>query len=350
MKLASPGANAGGANYRGELVVGTSGNTTGSPVRIDGSNAQHATLDGNGGSSIGCSTSSCNGPVLTVTNGMHLVLKDLTIQNGDNQANGLGGGLQNDNGGNVRIVNTTFTNNTASAGQSDGGAIDNADKAGQGRSRSTTRRSAATPRATAGRSTPATTVVTVCCSCPPRRLCPVTAPRRSRRDATAGRARCLPAGNVFAGSCQENGGTWTDAGFNVNDDPTSDVTCLNNAPGDVDVGSAQALHLTGLANRGGQEQTIAIGGQSAAEGIMADPTTVTLNGQQVTLCGSPATDQRGAPRPEANVVGCDAGAYETEPAAPAQPDITTPANGASYAEDHKSWPPIPAPRARPARG
>lgn len=53
----------------------------------------------------------------------------LTVRNGDNTANGLGGGLQNDEGGVVVLRKCAFYHDYANA---DGGAIDNADLGGTG--------------------------------------------------------------------------------------------------------------------------------------------------------------------------------------------------------------------------
>jgi hypothetical protein len=346
--LASPGGAA-GHNYVGNWSIGTSGTSVASPVTIDGSAASDVTLDGNGGSSTDCPTGTCNGSVLTVTNDMYLTLKDLTIQN-DSSANT--GAIDNSAGGTVSITGVTFSHDAATGLAGHGGAIDNglagsgtvnvsgstfvsdsavfggaiANGAGGGTGTVTVSDSTLSANSGSGHGGAIDNesgTVTVSSSTFSGNTSP-HGPAIYSNDAV------FVAGNIFADGCVQNSGSWTDAGFNVG----ADATCFN-GPGDVDLGSASPLDLGPLASHGGATQTIAIDGSSKAEGIMANPTTVTLNGQSVKLCGGSSTDQRGDPRPEAGVVTCDAGAFQTQPAAPPPPLITRPASGAHYPQGSK---------------
>ncbi len=75
-------------------------------------------IDGNGGSSTGCPTTSCNGPVLRVA-GVFVTVTGVTIEHGNN-VGGSGGGI--DNNGQLNLTSTTFLDNTAFYL---GGAVDN---------------------------------------------------------------------------------------------------------------------------------------------------------------------------------------------------------------------------------
>jgi hypothetical protein len=123
VKLESPGHSAGGTDFVGNWSIGTTGTSGSQQVTIDGGDVTGATLNGNAGVATGCTTAACNGPVLTVTNGMFLKLENLSITHGDNVLNELGGGLQNNHGGTVTVASVAFTNDKASFG----GAVDNAD-------------------------------------------------------------------------------------------------------------------------------------------------------------------------------------------------------------------------------
>ncbi len=326
VELATPAASSAGSNYVGNWSIGTTGTSSGAPVTIDGSGVSDATLDGNMGSATGCTTTACDGPVLTVANSMFLVIKDLTIQNGDNTASGQGGAIQNLHGGTATITGSTFTDNSASGPKSDGGAIDNAD-AGSGTvsiSASTFSGDSATDGGeidTSDNNGTGTLVVSGS-----------TFSAGSGPDLTAGRnsgsGSVYVAGDVFAAGCQQNGGTWNDEGHNAG----ADASCFNSGTGDVNAGSAAALNLGSLAANGGPTETIALGGDSPAAEIIPNPTMVTLNGSQVALC--PGSDQRGVARPQAGVRDCDAGAYETQPVAPSV-RITAPGDGDSYGQGSK---------------
>ena len=336
VELASPGASEGGANYTGNWTVSTPGTSAQAPVTIDGGGVSDATLDGNRGSASGCSTSACDGPVLTVGAGVFVVVKNLTVQNADNTASGRGGGVQNDAGGTMTITNVTFTGNQAL----DGGAVDNGDDGGSGTVTITD--STFTGNSTAG-SSPSdggaldngdhggTGTMTVADSTLSGDLAvdggeidtgdnsgggslvlhaSTLAAGGGDPDVTAGRngggGQVFVAGNVFAASCQQNGGTW-----NEKLDVAADGTCgTNGVNGYVDAGSVAALKLAPLADYGGATQTIGLGAGSPAIGRIEKPTVVTLNGQTVALCAG--SDQRGQPRPGTGKLLCDAGAYETQ--------------------------------------
>ena len=208
-------------------------------MTIDGWGVSAATLDGNDGQSTGCSTGSCHGPVLTVSASMSLVIKDVTIQNGDNSASGDGGGLQNDAGATVAITGSTFTDNTAAGADGDGGAIDNADHGGSGTvtiSDSTFTGDSAVDGGEIDTSDNGGDGVLV--------LSASTLQAGGGPDVTAGRnggsGQVFAAGDVFAGGCQQNGGTWNEEGHDVG----ADATCVTNGvDGDVDAGSVAALKL-----------------------------------------------------------------------------------------------------------
>jgi hypothetical protein len=114
--LATPGQSAGGGNYIGNWSIGTTGTSASEPVTIDGSGVTDATLDGNGGSATGCTTGTCNGPILFVQPSTYVRVQDLTIQNADNTMNGVGGGIDNAQDGTVTVANATLTDNIAVIG------------------------------------------------------------------------------------------------------------------------------------------------------------------------------------------------------------------------------------------
>jgi hypothetical protein len=260
--LATPGQSAGGANYVGNWSIGTSNTTAAAPVTIDGSDVSGATLDGNDGSSSGCSTGSCDGPVLTVSARMFLAIKDVTVQNANNSSSGDGGGPQNDAGATVAITGSTFTDNTAAGADDDGGVIDNADHGGSGTvtiSDSTFSGDNAVDGGEIDTSDNGGNGVLV--------LSASTLEAGGGPDVTAGRnggsGQVFVAGDVFAGGCQQNGGTWDEEGYDV----AADSTCVTNGEnGDVDAGSVAALKLGLLADNGGPTQTIALGGAARRSG------------------------------------------------------------------------------------
>ncbi len=123
--LATPGGSGTGeADYVGNWAVSTSGTSASAPLTIEpASGVANPTLDGNGGSSSSpCSTSACNGPVLTIGSGAFVDIDGVTFQNADNtSAASYGGAIQSDAGGTLDVNNCTFTGNAAA----DGGAIAN---------------------------------------------------------------------------------------------------------------------------------------------------------------------------------------------------------------------------------
>jgi predicted outer membrane repeat protein len=123
--LATPGGSGTGeADYVGNWSVSTSGTSPPAPLTIEPANGvANPTLDGNGGSgSSPCSTSACNGSILTVSNSAFLVIDGVMFQNADNtSAAPYGGAIQNDAGGSLTVTGSAFTGNTAS----DGGAVAN---------------------------------------------------------------------------------------------------------------------------------------------------------------------------------------------------------------------------------
>jgi predicted outer membrane repeat protein len=118
--LATPGAD---THYIGNWVVATAGTSAAKPVTIEPAPGMVAPeLDGNEGKDSGCSTSACDGPVLTVRPGVNVDIEDLAFANADNKATGHGGAIDN-HGGTMLIRASSFEDNSAT----EGGAIDNAD-------------------------------------------------------------------------------------------------------------------------------------------------------------------------------------------------------------------------------
>jgi Bacterial Ig domain len=120
--LATPGGTGTGeADYVGNWTVSTSGTSASAPLTIEpASGVANPTLDGNGGSnSSPCSTAACDGPLLMVGTSAFVDIAGVTFQNADNTS--LGGAIQNDLGGTLRVTGSSFNSNTAA----DGGAIAN---------------------------------------------------------------------------------------------------------------------------------------------------------------------------------------------------------------------------------
>jgi hypothetical protein len=350
LTLASPGATialatpGGTAHYVGNWTVTTNFAADTAPVTIQPAPglARPPVLDGNKGASTGCTTAACDGPVLTVPAGEYLALSGLTIANGNNTAGSfpMGGGL--DNAGTVTITGSTFTGNSATW---DGGAIDNADNAGNGSvtvtastfSGNTARLGGAiasgewggfgTLTVTASTFTGNTVKVgggnglggyggAISIGYGGNGTATVTASTFSGNTAEAaggaiasggngGGGTMTVAGDLFNGSCTQGVGPWTDGGYNAG----TDKTCFASTPATGDTsGSAVGSDLqTGLTGNGGPTQTIKPTTGNPAIGLIPDPTTITLGSKQVTLC--PATDQRGYP--SAASTACDAGAVQT---------------------------------------
>ena len=85
--LATPGGSGTGeADYVGNWTVSTSGTSASAPLTIEpASGVANPTLDGNGGSSSSpCSTSACDGPVLTISSQAFVDIDGVTFQNADN--------------------------------------------------------------------------------------------------------------------------------------------------------------------------------------------------------------------------------------------------------------------------
>ena len=119
--LATPGKT---GHYVGNWLVSTSGTSSSAPLTIKPAPAVTGpVLDGNHGKPAGCQTKACDGPVLTIGSGVHVDIYGLTVQNADNTLDGVGGAIQNYDGGTLIVSACTFTRDTANAG----GAIDNAD-------------------------------------------------------------------------------------------------------------------------------------------------------------------------------------------------------------------------------
>jgi hypothetical protein len=106
-------------------------------------------------------------------------------------------------------------------------------------------------------------------------------------------------GSIVLGGCATSGGTWTDNGYNLD----NDHYCFS---------AATSLHadpkLGPLASNGGPTQTMAL--QDGSPAIDAIPLSA-------NLC--PGTDQRGQGRPDTGESRCDMGAYEF--ADPADKDL-----------------------------
>jgi len=117
--LATPGGTATGeADYIGNWTVSTSGTSASAPLTIEpASGVANPTLDGNGGSnSSPCSTSACDGPVLTISSPVFVDIDGVTFQNADGTSGAPGGAIQNDAGGTLTVTACTFSNNTATYG------------------------------------------------------------------------------------------------------------------------------------------------------------------------------------------------------------------------------------------
>ncbi|HEX4160946.1 MAG TPA: Ig-like domain-containing protein [Acidimicrobiales bacterium] len=106
--------------YVGNFSVSGGSGGLASPLVIEpAAGVSNPILDGNGGSSIGCPTGSCNLAVLTIPSGAFVDVSGVTVQNADNTNFG-GGGIQNN--GALDVSGSTFRNDQSS---SFGGAINN---------------------------------------------------------------------------------------------------------------------------------------------------------------------------------------------------------------------------------
>ena len=134
-------------------------------------------------------------------------------------------------------------------------------------------------------------------------------------DGTMTLAGSIVADQTSGGNCN---GSVTDAGYNL----SNDTSCKFGSPSGSSTSQDSVINLdlaTTLANSGGQTETIAILGSSAAAAFISSPATVTLGGISINLCSDTSyttssgykanlsVDQRGVSRP---ATGCSAGAYQ----------------------------------------
>ncbi len=105
--LATSGAEGTPATYYvGNFTVATG--TSGSPLTVEpASGVTDPILDGNSGSSSGCPTTVCDGPVLTIFSGRYVTIENITIQDADNTATSSGGGIFSN--GTATLTNDTFS-------------------------------------------------------------------------------------------------------------------------------------------------------------------------------------------------------------------------------------------------
>ena len=307
--------------------IATSGTSAARPVVIEAApGVQAPILDGGGKHSI-----------LKVGN-MHLVIRDLSIQDGyaatsssaggitsdsratltvantsfaDNFAPQDGGAIQNGPGGTLTVIDSTFSGNSACLGGAvvngyggsgtatiarstfsgnrafcQGGAVAN----GNGSSGRLT----ITDSTFWGNSAPDGAAIengdggsgrlTITAST-------LSGNRGSSDNATidngtgGGTSTIVAVANIIAGSCQQASGSWIDLGDNV----ASSTSCLKGGTGDT--ANAQLAGLLGpLADNGGPTQTMALLPGDLASGLIPNPTS--------GLCPVPA-DQTGRPGPPA---------------------------------------------------
>jgi hypothetical protein len=122
IELGTPGSK---GHYVGNWAIETGGTFVAQPLTIKPApGTSRPVLDGNNGKAGGCQTKTCNGPVLTIGSGVHVVLDDITIEHANVAGNG--GAIENSASGFLTVSACTFSGNTAL----DGGAIDNGDKGG----------------------------------------------------------------------------------------------------------------------------------------------------------------------------------------------------------------------------
>ncbi len=133
------------------------------------------------------------------------------------------------------------------------------------------------------------------------------APAGTTLDATAGSV--VAAADIFSGACQQ-GGTWTDDGYNV----ASDASCLASpaATGDV-VDGGLAGQLGPLANNGGPTETQLPETDNPAIGDIPVGASVVLGATPLTLC--PTVDQRKIASTPGTA--CTSGSVQIPGAAPA---------------------------------
>ncbi len=329
--LATPGGTGiGAADYVGNWTVSTSGTSALQPLTIEpASGVANPTLDGNGGSSSSpCSTSACDGPVLTVSSSAFVDIDGLTFQNADNTSPApYGGAIQNDAGGTLTISDSTFTGNTAADGgavangytgtatlsvsgstfsantaTADGGAISSGEQPGSTATLVVTGSTFSDNRATNddggaidSGDYQATATLTVIAS--------TFSSNTANQD--GGTGIVWAAADIFSGGCDQAAGTWDDEGYNV----ASDATCFGPAPASTDndsAGTGLGSLLGSLANNGGPTETVLPLPGNPALSIVPNGTSVSPDGTSATLC--PATDQRGVASEPGQA--CDAGSVQ----------------------------------------
>ncbi len=126
--LATPGGTGTSeADYTGNWTVNTTGTSATMPLTLEPApGVAGPILNGNDGSATGCTTSSCDGAILTIGD-VFIDIDGITIENGNNDTTGDGGAIENAAGGAVTIANSTLTGNAA---DTEGGAVGNGDADG----------------------------------------------------------------------------------------------------------------------------------------------------------------------------------------------------------------------------
>ncbi|MGD0391816.1 MAG: IPT/TIG domain-containing protein [Acidimicrobiales bacterium] len=345
VELVTPGHEGTASSYYSSgssgFSIATARTSATSPVAIEPAPGVHTPiLDGGGGH-----------PVLNVGGAMHLVISGLVIQRGYSEASSSGGGITNDSRAVVAVTNSTFSDNY---GPQDGGAVRN----GSGGTLTATNSTFADNSACLGGAIASgyggsgTATITRSTFSGNRAFCQggaiangnggsgaltVTGSTffgNSAPDAAAiengdgGSGRLTITGStfsgnsassdgatidngvggsknptvaagadIFAGSCRQVSGTWTDLGENV----ASSTSCLKGGKGDVSTTRLPAL-LGPLADNGGPTETMALLPGNPASGLIPDPTS--------GLCPV-VVDQTGRPSPAG--APCNAGALQLHP-------------------------------------
>jgi len=341
IELVTPGAT---AHYVGNWTVATTGTSATAPVTIEAAPglASQPVLDGNNGATnSNCTTSSCEGPVLTVPDSTEFVaLSGITITNANNTlpAVGHGGGGGLGNAGTVTITGSTFSGNTAIWGGAidtgdhfgglggtgsvtvtastftdnsagfDGGAINSGDGGGGSGTVTVTAstftgNTARTGGAIDSGQNGGSGTVTVTAST----FTGNTAPEGNTIFSDgSGSGTAAVAGDVFDGSCAYAAGTWTDGGYNAG----IDSSCYGTPPPSTDLSPPpSSLGLGSPASNGGPTQTIEPLAGSPVIGMIPNSP---VSASPAVSC--PATDQRGY---YASGSKCDAGAVQTSGSPPA---------------------------------
>ncbi|MGO9657198.1 MAG: choice-of-anchor Q domain-containing protein [Acidimicrobiales bacterium] len=124
--LATPGRT---AHYVGNWTLRAALAKSPVPVEVQPApGVARPVLDGNHGQGTGCTTTACNGPILTIYSGARVNMDYITFQDADNTATNYGGAIENAGGGVLDISGCTFLDDVAR----NGGAIDNGDNHGGG--------------------------------------------------------------------------------------------------------------------------------------------------------------------------------------------------------------------------